>query len=418
MKPDHAFFSLLFYFMLLFLAPAQPVHGSESGKFYHLYLDADFTHTKAAGEAIQQGIMLALAETEFQIQGYRLKLVIKDHKGNSLRSKSNLESFIADPRGLAVFAGLHSPPLLANQSYINNQQILLLDPWAAAGPITRSQDKENWIFRLSIDDYQAGYTISKYAVNQGYKKPYLLLEDTGWGRSNEKTMTRALGGYGIRPVGIEWFNWGIGNNHARLLLRNILASGADVIFFVGNAPEGKTFAQAMIDLPEKARLPLRSHWGITGGDFAQLIDAGMRKSIDLQFIQTRFSFLSRPRSEFAQQVLDRAIAELPGIQSPYDIEAQTGFVHGYDLTRLLIAAMRQARLTGNPGQDRQAIRHALEHLSQEVTGLLKTYRRPFSPYDKNSPDAHEALSEQDYTMGYYGEKNEVILLPRPAPGNP
>ncbi|WP_053043296.1 ABC transporter substrate-binding protein [Thalassomonas actiniarum] len=416
MKPYRSFFNTL---MLLCFTPALffSVHASESGKFYKLYLDADFTHTKTAGYAIKQGIMLALAESDYKIKGYRFELVLKDHKGNSLRSKSNLESFLADPRALAVFSGLHSPPLLANKSYINNQQILLLDPWAAAGPITRSKDKENWIFRLSIDDYKAGYTISTYALKQGFKKPYLLLEDTGWGRSNEKTMTQALGDKGRKPVGIEWFNWGIGKNHARLLLRNVLSSGADVIFFVGNAPEAKTFVQAMIDLPEKTRLPIRSHWGITGGNFAQVINAEMRKKIDLQFIQTRFSFLNRSLSTFAQKVLNNAIAKLPGIKSPYDIKAQTGFVHGYDLTRLLMAAIRQAGLTGDAKQDRLAIHYALEHLSQDVTGLLKTYRQPFQPYDKNTPNAHEALGQQDYTMGYYGNNNEVILLTQPIPGN-
>ncbi|WDE09619.1 ABC transporter substrate-binding protein [Thalassomonas haliotis] len=416
MKPYHSFFYAV---VLLFFTPALSVsaHGKDINQFYKLYLDADFTHSKTAGYAIKQGIMLALAENNYQIQNYRFELVLKDHKGNSLRSKNNLESFLADPRALAVFSGLHSPPLLANKSYINNQQILVLDPWAAAGPITRSKGKENWIFRLSIDDYKAGYTISKYAINQGFKKPYLLLENTGWGRSNEKTMTRALNAKGINPVGIEWFNWGIGKSHARLLLRKILTSRADVIFFVGNAPEAKTFVRAMLDLPAKTRLPFRSHWGITGGDFALVINAEMRKAIDLQFIQTRFSFLNRPLSSFAQKVLSNAITEFPEISSPYDIKAQTGFVHGYDLTRLLIAAIRQAGLTGKAKQDRQAIHRALEHLSEDVTGLLKTYRRPFQPYDKNTPNAHEALDQQDYTMGYYGNRNEVLLLTQPVPGN-
>ena len=30
-----------------------------------------------------------------------------------------------------VFSGLHSPPLLANKSFINNQATLVLDPWVA-----------------------------------------------------------------------------------------------------------------------------------------------------------------------------------------------------------------------------------------------------------------------------------------------
>ena len=406
------YLNFFYGFLLLCLSPVVFAVGSgEITSHYKLYLDADFSHSKAAGNAIKQGITLALAQVNNKIANYHFELVLADHKGNSLRSKKHLDNFLQDPQALAVFSGLHSPPLLANKSYINKNQILLLDPWAAAGPITRSSTDDNWIFRLSVDDNKAGFTISKYAINQGFKKPYLLLEDTGWGRSNEKTMTSALNAKNLQPVGIARFNWGIGRNHARLLLRKILASNADVIFFVGNAPEGKTFAQAMIGLKSSHQLPIRSHWGITGGDFAQVINAQMRASLDLQFIQTNFSFLNHPLSQFGQSVLAKAIAHFPEINSAYDIKAQTGFIHGYDLTLLLVAAIKQAGLSGDPKKDRRAIRYALENLTTEVTGLLKTYHRPFRAYQQKFPDAHEALSSNDYTMGYYGNKNEIRLLP-------
>ena len=183
-----------------------------------------------------------------------------------------MEGFLADNNALLIFSGLHSPPLLAHKTFINNNQILVLNPWAAAGPITRSADNNNWIFRLSIDDSNAGTFISKHALNEGFKKPFLLLEDTGWGRSNQNTMVKALAANKVKPKGIEWFNWGIGINHAKILLRKAKSSGADVIFFVGNANEGKSFAKAMLALEDNLQLPIRSHWGITGGDFAEVIN--------------------------------------------------------------------------------------------------------------------------------------------------
>ena len=126
-----------------------PVNANKS---YSIYLDADFTATKIASLSIQQGINVALAEENHRINGYQFEVVAKDHKGSSLRSKRNLESFLADSNALLVFSGLHSPPLLANKDFINNNHILVLNPWAAAGPITRTANKNNWIFRLSIDD--------------------------------------------------------------------------------------------------------------------------------------------------------------------------------------------------------------------------------------------------------------------------
>lgn len=377
---------------------------------YIIYLDADFNGAKASSLAIQQGITTALAEVDNNIQGIDFEIVLKDHRANSLRSRRNLEAFLADEQALMVFSGLHSPPLLANKSFINDNDILLLDPWAAAGPITRSATDKNWIFRLSIDDSNAGIFISKKAIEQGFRKPYLLLEDTGWGRSNKKTMTQALNESSIKPIGLSWFNWGTGLNHAKVLLRDIKASGADVIFFVGNSAEGATFMNAMVELPMDIRIPIRSHWGITGGNFTEIVTANQREHLDLQFIQTNFSFLNDNLSILAKSVLATAIKSNSNIQQLTEIKAQTGFIHAYDLTKIVIAAINQVKLTGERNQDKSLIHHALEHLEQPVQGLLKTYKRPFTPYSQTQFNAHEALSIDDYAMGKYTPNNEIVLL--------
>jgi len=403
-KNIFAFFLTLF----LTLAVTLPAYADKS---YRIYIDADFTGTKVASLSIQQGINVALAEENYRISGYQFQVIVKDHKGNSLRSKRNLEKFLMDNNALLVFSGLHSPPLLAHKNFINDNQILVLNPWAAAGPITRPSDKNNWIFRLSIDDSNAGYFISKHALNEGFNKPFLLLEDTGWGRSNKNTMKKALSANGIKPRSITWFNWGLGINHAKLILRNAKSSGADVIFFVGNANEGKTFAKAMLALDKELRLPIRSHWGITGGDFAEVINNEARESLNLQFIQTKFSFLTPLKSQFSQQVLSRAIAMYPDINTANDIKASTGFIHAYDLTKLLIAAIKQCGLTGDKHLDTTAIKLALENLKTPVQGLIKNYQTPYSAYTLDNINAHEALDVSDYAMGYYQVDNSVALLP-------
>ncbi|PKG80934.1 hypothetical protein CXF85_22170 [Colwellia sp. 75C3] len=395
----------------LFLALAVSLPVSANNR-YSIYLDADFTGTKIASISILQGINVALAEENHLINGYQFDVITKDHRGSSLRSKRNLEAFLVDSNALLIFSGLHSPPLLAHKKFINNNQILVLNPWAAAGPITRAADKNNWIFRLSIDDSNAGSFISKHALKEGFKKPFLLLEDTGWGRSNNNTMTKALAVNDIKPKGITWFNWGLGINHAKILLRNAKSSGADVIFFVGNANEGKTFAKAMLALEPALQLPIRSHWGITGGDFPEVINREKRAKLDLQFIQTQFSFLTQPQSLLGQQVLSKAIVMYPEIKNANDIKAATGFVHAYDLTKLLIAAIKQSGLTGDKAHDSNTIKSALEQLQKPVRGLIKDYQTPFSTYTLANPNAHEALDENDYAMGYYQADNSVTLLPR------
>jgi branched-chain amino acid transport system substrate-binding protein len=398
-------FFYIFFYILLGLS----LNAIAANDPLRLYIDADRTITKAAGIAIEQGVRTALSEVDNRLGAYPVEIVLKDHRGNTRRSKAHLEQFLEDPKALLLFSGLHSPPLLAHKQFINDNKLLVLDPWAAAGPITRARTKENWIFRLSVDDSKAGYVIADNAINKDkFTKPYLLLEETGWGKSNNRTMSQALNKLGVKPAGVSWFKWSTGENEARIILRNIFNSGADVIFFVGNAPEAKTFMRAMLSLDKT--LPIRSHWGITGGDFPEMINAAMREDLDLNFIQTSFSFVNHGEEKKAQEVLSKAKKLFPeAIKTAEDISAPTGFIHAYDLTKILIAAVEQSGLSGDVKKDRENVRQALQNLQKPVSGLIKTYNKPFSPYTPAAPDSHEALRMSDFVMARYGENNEIIL---------
>ncbi len=397
--------------LLLVFNPALSTWAAEtSGKLF-IYLDADFTSSKSSSISIEQGILTALSEVNNKLGNFTVQLKRKDHRGNTRRSLDNLKDYISDPKALAVFAGLHSPPLLGNREFINTEKILVLVPWAAAGPITRYTSGINWIFRLSIDDSKAGFALVKHGiVKHNLQHPALLLEETGWGESNRKTMLRALADNHLSAAGTYWFNWGLQDLGARMLLRDILDSDVDSILLVANAPEAKVICQAVIDLQKERAIPIISHWGLTGGDFPQVIHKDLRKNLNLTFLQTSFSFFSEEQKPLAQEVADRAINLFPTrLKNISDIQAPTGFIHGYDLTRLLIAAANQVELTGNMEVDRKALRNALENIKQPVDGLIKTYIQPFQSMGDDNPDAHEALGADEFVLGRYDNNNHIIL---------
>ena len=395
--------------LLSILLPIAAATADES-PIVRIYIDADRTVARSSAISIEQGLRTALSEVDHRLGGRKVEIVIKDHRGSSPRSKRHLDQYLQDDKALAVFSGLHSPPLLAHRQFINEQGILVLVPWAAAGPITRFPSKENWIFRLSVDDSKAGYVIVRHAVKiQQFKRPYLLLEDTGWGKSNERTMGMALKELGVTPVGVAWFKWDVDKPRARALLRAIEETAADVIFLVANAAEAETLIEEMIDLGMK--VPISSHWGITGGNFTDTIDISIREQIKLFFIQTRFSFVNHADDSLGQKVLQMAQALFPEqIKTAEDIKAPTGFIHAYDLGKILIAAVDQVGLTGDMTTDRNNVRVALENLEKPVQGLVKTYENPFGVFDADHPDAHEALSIEDLVMARYGDNDEIILL--------
>lgn len=400
--------AIIFLFCLTFKSMMAQAFENE---VYKIYLDADQTNNQKSGQSILLGIKAALHESNGLLGNYPVEVVVKDHKGNTRRSQYHLEQFISDERALAVFGGLHSPPLIQYRDFINDNKILTLVPWAAATPITRAKDDNNWIFRLSIDDSKAGKTIVKDLIeNSNYRAPYLFLEDSGWGRANEITITRALFESNLKMSGQHYFHWGVSEIEAKAAIIKAIFKGADSVIFVGNAPEGIKFAKAMLSLPVKNHLSIRSHWGITGGNFTKILGLNAIKQLDLSFIQTSFSFFQSPLSDIAKQALRSAsIVKKVNSISPADIEAPTGFIHAYDLTKLLISAAKQLKLSGNVQKDRRLIKNKLENLSSPVEGLIKTYITPFDRYQLDKKDAHEALGQNDFAMAHYDENGNIRI---------
>lgn len=269
------------------------------------------------------------------------------------------------------------------------------------------------MFRLSIDDTKAGYKIAEQAIKKAKcTQAHLILEQTPWGESNKKTMTKAINEKLGKTPQITWFNWGISEESARIKLRGILDSGAECVLFVGNANDGTTFAKAMLAMNADKRLPIYSHWGITGGNFHEKITADMRAGLDLNFIQTCFSFVSSESTPFSQSVFSKAQSLFPELKTPRDLKAPPGFIHAYDLGRILIQAFSQIELTSDMAENRKKLKAALENLQTPVQGLVKNYDKPFSVYSNDNSDAHEALNLGDFCMAHYGKNNEIIVLPK------
>lgn len=376
-----------------------------------IYHDSDYSNHEESATSIYQGFYTALSEVNHTIKNKKIAIVKKDHRGNSKRSLKTMKEFLKDQNALLILGGLHSPPYISYRDFINENNILLLVPWAAGAPITRYSEGKNWVFRLSVDDSKAGYRLAQFALDEkSCKQPHLLLEETGWGKGNLNTLNHAIQNRLGNHPDHTWFTWGTRFHQAKEILREIQRIGSDCIIFVGNAIEGKAFAEAMADLPEKDRLSIISHWGITGGSFHEQVPHEVRRKIELNFIQSCFTFLPQPKGEFHKTVFSRAQKLFPSkIKTPKDIEAPPGFAHGYDLGKLLIAALSTVDFSMDTEKIRLSLRNALENIEGKVVGLIKTYEKPFSKWSPDNKDAHEALGLDDICMAKYAEDDSILL---------
>jgi len=374
-----------------------------------IYHDADYSLNQASAKAMKMGLLTALDEVNNEVQGFRVELVEKNHRGNIKRSFINMKNFINDESALFILGGLHSPPYIKNREFINKNKIPLIVPWAAGGPITRYPSPDNSVFRVSVDDSKAGVRISEFALNKlACKNPHFLLEDTPWGQSNKNTMSSYLSG----KVSFDSssFGWNIKENLARIMIRNIIATGSDCIFLVANFNETRQFVNAMVAMEQNKRIPIISHWGVTGGDVDLIFTEDVKQAMSFHFIQSCYSFSVPDQSVFQRAVIKRAQKLFPDeFASPETFKAPAGFIHAYDLGRLAIAALQQVKLTKDMKQNRYLFTQALESIDENVQGLIKTYQKPFSTWSEQQQDAHEALMLEDFCMATFGPKNQIII---------
>lgn len=384
----------LILWMALFYSTATLGEDSNKSPVY-IGLDAEFGYKDStSAEAIKRGILIAIEEINQAggvLGGRPMALLERANNSVPARSIANVKEFAANPDVAAIFCGRFSPTVLDSLAAIHEAKIPLLDPWAAADGITDNLYKPNYVFRLSLRDSWAMRTMLTFAETKKIYNVGLLLLNTSWGRSNLSAAEKFVKDHPeFHILNIHWFNWLDESLLAKYL--EIVQSGAQGVVFVGNNVDAIKLIQAENALPPAQRLPIISHWGVTGGNFA--VEAGrVLDNVDFSVVQT-YSFLGHGQNAHAQKVL--AIAKkLFNVNNARDLESPVGVAHAYDLTHILAKAMALAGVL-----DRSKIRDALEQV-KDYKGLIKNFPQPFTA------DRHDALSAEDVFMARYG-KDGVI----------
>lgn len=373
------------------------VYAGEKHSPILIGLDADMSSGSArAGEAIKRGMEIAVDEINGRggVLGRKLDIVVKDHRGNPARGVDNLEEFAKMENLVAVMGGLHTPVAMHELKTIHAKRLPFLVPWAAGTPVVANGFDPNFVFRVSVRDEYAGGFLVNYALERGFRKIGLALEKTGWGRSNEKAMKSALMKADLSPVSTGWFHWGTQDMEGAL--GDVLSAKPDVILLVANAPEGLSIVRKMASLPKELRVPIISHWGITGGKFFEQ-SKDILKEVDLVFLQT-YSFFKPTDPDSAKKLMEHYGKKYGVEASPESIFAPTGTAHAYDLIHLLAKAIAK---TGNA--DRKSIRDALVSL-QIHNGLVRKYSDPFANGN------HDALSDEDFSIAKFGDAGSIFPI--------
>lgn len=349
-------------------------------------------------QAIEKGIRVAIDEINRAggvLGGRPLAVVTDDNRSIPARGIRNVQRLADREDIVALFGGKHSQVVIGQIKVANSRGVPFLVAWASGNNLIEDDVRPNFAFRLSLQDRLAMPVLLGHAVKQGYHRMGLFLRNNAWGRSNRAAAERWFAANrSATLVDSVWINEGATSLLAEY--RAMLAAGAKAIVLVSNEDEAAVLVREISRLPAAERLPIVSHWGITGGDFLQRLgDPALLDGTDLSVVQT-FSFATADAA-----MVDRVLAvtdRLFGARRAEDIDSPVGFAHGYDLTHILARAIDVAG-----SADRKAVRDALERV-RDYRGLVRHFDRPFTP------DRHEALTAQDVFMARYGRNGLLVPL--------
>jgi branched-chain amino acid transport system substrate-binding protein len=360
-------------------------------------VDGEFgLDNSTSAQAVELGLKIAIAEINASggvLNGRPLRIVTKDHRSIPARGIRNIEEFAAMPDLVAVFGGRFSPVIIEELPILRQTRVLFMAAWSSADAIIDNGMQPNYIFRLSLRDSLAMPRMLRSAEERGMANVGLMLTNTSWGRSNFAAAEK----YGAGVAGrlkisrTIWYNW----RDASLIdkYQKLREAGAEAVVLVANDDEAAVLVREIASLPKDQRLPVISHWGITGGEFVKQAGPALRE-VDLTVVQT-FSFFNADKKALARFM---PIAEkVAGITRIEDIQAPVGVAHAYDLMHILARAINLAGST-----DRAAVRNALEKVPAHQ-GLIKKYRPPFSAA------RHEALGADELFMARY--RADGVLVP-------
>jgi branched-chain amino acid transport system substrate-binding protein len=361
-------------------------------------LDAEFgLKSSTSAQAVQRGMEIAMDEINRAggvLGGRPLKLVTRDNRSISAVGVDNLRELAAMPDLVAVFGGKFSPIYIESLPVVHELGLPLLDPWGSADRITDHDFRPSFTFRLSLKDAWAAPAFVNFARERhGATRLGVMLPNTAWGRSNREALDKASIAGKATLVGTRWYNWG--DPSLLTPYQELRAAGAQAIVLVANEVEGSILVREVAALPAEQRLPIVSHWGVTGGDFARMCGAALDQ-VEFSVIQT-FSFKGKASSPVARRVL-QALQQRYGVQPPDDVTSPVGVAHAYDLTHLLARAVDKAGST-----DRRKVRDALERLGP-YQGLVQSYTAPFTP------QRHDALSARNVFFARYTADDRLVPI--------
>lgn len=343
------------------------------------------------GISMRDGAKLAIAEINatggIPVGGAKLKIeaIERDDEAKNERGALIAQELAAMPDLAGVIGTVNTGVAMAGDRHIEAKGIAkIITPAAGSASMTQWQGKAQdlSIFRFSADDGIQSAMVVEEAQKRGFTKVAILHDATNYGVSGRDDLQKQIKKQGnkLTVVATEKFNIGDKDMTAQLLRAK--AAGAQAILIWAIGPELAAVANGRVKIGMTA--PLIGGWTLSMSNF---IDNAGKNGDGALMPQT---FIEDP-------ITPKAKAFIAAYHKTYGvtrIPSAVSAAQGYDAVYLFAAAVKQAGST-----DTHKIKAALEDLKEPVAGVIATWKHPYTKWDPNNVDTHEAFRRVNAVMG-------------------
>ncbi|MBT8366702.1 MAG: ABC transporter substrate-binding protein, partial [Deltaproteobacteria bacterium] len=153
----------------------------------------------ATGKAFEEGIKIATdyVNNKGGVLGKNIEIVFEDTAGAPDKAASGFERLVTRDKVVMVLGESHSSAALAEIEVANRLKVPFVVVEAWADPITAKGYR--YVFRAGPSNSGVvNKTIAKWAVHEGFKKAYIVSENTDWGLGIGKLSEKALADAGVK----------------------------------------------------------------------------------------------------------------------------------------------------------------------------------------------------------------------------
>ncbi|GGX97070.1 ABC transporter substrate-binding protein [Litchfieldella qijiaojingensis] len=299
----------------------------------------------ALGEAITNGLKLAIEQQGGQLGDRDVEYVILDSEANPSRAPQNMSRLVKGDNVDVVIGPVHSGVAMGMLRVAKQTGAITIIPNAGLGAATNQLCMPN-VFRTSHSMWQDSYPMGKVAYDRGHRKVVTITWDYAAGKEDLAAFEEAFTSVGGEIV--EQILVPFPSTEFQSYLAQIASLKPDAVytFFAGGG--GVSFVRDYAAAGLNASIPLLGSGFLTDGNLSALGEAAEGVLTTLHYAET----LDTPENH----------AFVEAYQANYGVMPDTYAVHGYDTGMMLSQALD--KVAGNI-EDKDALIEALAGVELE-----------------------------------------------------